>query len=87
MKCFSLCIFGTLSIYEWSLTMQILDSIVADRSTFEKMVRPVLAYLKETPLSIRMGGVNFSTSGNRKVTSVSRSTGNNTGLEKNNNYM
>ena len=69
-------------IYEWSLTMQILDSIVAERSTFEKIVRPVLAYLKATPLSIKMGGVNFSTSGNRNVTSVSLSTGNNTGLEK-----
>ena len=62
--------------------MQILDSIVAERSTFEKIVRPVLAYLKATPLSIKMGGVNFSTSGNRNVTSVSLSTGNNTGLEK-----
>jgi hypothetical protein len=34
------------------LTMQILDSIVPDKSTLEKMILPVFSYLKATPLSI-----------------------------------
>ena len=63
--------------------MQILDSMVAERSTFVKMVLPVFSYLKATPLSMRMGGDNFSTSGNRSTTSVSLSTGFNSGLEIN----
>ena len=63
------------------LTMQILDSMVAERSTLEKMVLASLSYLKETPLSIRIGGESFSTSGNRRTTSLSFSTGFSSGLK------
>ena len=66
----------------WRLTMQILDSIVAARSTFAKIVLPVFAYLNSTPLNIKIGGDSFSTSGNRRLTSVSFSTGLSSGLEK-----
>ena len=53
------------------LTIQILDSMVAERSTFEKIVRFVCSYLKATSLRMRMGGESLSTSGNFSVMSVS----------------
>jgi hypothetical protein len=55
--------------------------MVADRSTFAKMVLPVFAYLNWTSLNMRIGGVSFSTSGKRRVTSVSLSIGFSSGLE------
>ena len=45
--------------------------MVAERSTFEKIVRFVCSYLKATSLRMRMGGESLSTSGNFSVMSVS----------------
>lgn len=77
----------TVNFIKWQtvkviLTMQILESKLAHKLTHVKITFSAL-YLNAISLSVRTGGFNGSTSGNLRTTSISFSTGFNSGLKIN----